>query len=391
MNTVQLLMTILRAEVLGSEELESITPALTEEALEKLYKLAKAHDLAHIVASALIKLGKLGKDELSKKWNKQFLLAVYRRQSQNEVLEQLCALFEENRIEHIPLKGSVLCHYYPEPWMRTGCDVDVLIHPEDADRAIKVLCEAGFTKEHTMPDHDYSLFAPNGVHLELHFVLTASAYLSDATKILKAVWEYTVPVENKIYQKLLKNEMFVFYHTAHMAKHFVHGGCGIRTFLDLWILNTHLTVDEKALYDLLNFASLANFYESARETAATWFQKEPYSEKTRQIERFVLTGGSYGSTQTNEAMKQARGIGKLQATVKAIFLPRKNMEFLFPNAKKYPILLPYYHVKRWFGIFRKDKRQKIKRMTQIQKDVTPTATQSAADLLVSLGLDKQIT
>lgn len=393
MSTVELLMTILRSEVLESEELEVIKSELTEEALEKLYKLSKAHDLAHIVASALIKLGKLGQDELSKKWNKQFLLAVYRRQQQNEVLEQLCALFEENRIEHIPLKGSVLCNYYPEPWMRTSCDIDILIHPEDTDRAIEVLCGAGFTHEKTLSLHDYSFYSDTKVHIELHIDLSNGRQILKAAPILKESWKHTHATENHTFQQQFSNEFFLFYHIAHMAKHFVNGGCGVRSFLDLYILKKRYTVDEKALRDLLLPAELLEFYNAACETVIAWFSQSGHSAKTRQMEQFVLTGGIYGTAVNEGTMKAAHGVetGTIRHWLKAIFLPRKNMELLYPKIEKHPILLPYYHVKRWFGIFRKDKRQKIKNTIQIQNEISPEATQSATDLLVSLGLDKQIT
>ena len=31
------------------------------------------------------------------------------------------------QIPFLPLKGSVIRQYYPEPWMRTSCDIDILV------------------------------------------------------------------------------------------------------------------------------------------------------------------------------------------------------------------------------------------------------------------------
>lgn len=39
------------------------------------------------------------------------------------------------------------------------------------------------------------------------------------------------PVSEYEYQE--RPEFFAYHHLAHMKYHFVHGGCGIRTFLDL--------------------------------------------------------------------------------------------------------------------------------------------------------------
>ena len=85
-----------------------------------LYKLSKAHDLAHLVGDALIKNDLIGNDEIKEKYQKQVMIAIYRYEKINYELNRLRSALNEARIPFIPLKGSVLRQYYPEPWMRTS-------------------------------------------------------------------------------------------------------------------------------------------------------------------------------------------------------------------------------------------------------------------------------
>ena len=153
MTESDILFALLRHQICGEEIGEEVKQALTPERLEKVYKLATSHDLAHLAGQSLSQLGLLGEDEVSGKFKKKAMQAVYRYVQVNFEYEQICATLEEAKIPFIPLKGSVLRHYYPEPWMRTSSDIDVLVTPENLDAAAAVLTEklgyqAGKKHEH---------------------------------------------------------------------------------------------------------------------------------------------------------------------------------------------------------------------------------------------------
>ena len=58
---------------------------------------------------------------------------------------RLCSRFREERIEVIPLKGGTLSQrLYGDPGMRQAEDIDLLIHPEDIERASYLLSEEGY-------------------------------------------------------------------------------------------------------------------------------------------------------------------------------------------------------------------------------------------------------
>ena len=82
-------------------------------------------------------------------WLEQYISkAVFRYEQLNYENERICMALEKAQIPFIPLKGSIIRKYYPESWMRTSCDVDVLVHEEDAEKAVDVLVkEYGYTQE----------------------------------------------------------------------------------------------------------------------------------------------------------------------------------------------------------------------------------------------------
>ena len=162
------------------------------------------------------------------------MLAVYRLEKLNYELTKLCGALEQAEIPFIPLKGSVLRQYYPEPWMRTSCDIDVLVHEENLKRTISYLTEhLGYSYE-SQSSHDVSLFSKNGNRIELHYDILGDNVIDSVETVLKTIWDVVEKSDNKRYQYKLPDEMFYFYHIAHMAKHFVStGSCGIRPFLDI--------------------------------------------------------------------------------------------------------------------------------------------------------------
>ena len=118
-NVIRAMTDLIASEVCG-KEIDKSQQTLTDEELAKLYKLSKSHDLAHLVGDALIKNDLIGNDEIKAKYQKQVMIAIYRYEKINYELNRLRSALNEAQIPFIPLKGSVLRQYYPEPWMRTS-------------------------------------------------------------------------------------------------------------------------------------------------------------------------------------------------------------------------------------------------------------------------------
>ncbi len=353
-----------------------------------LYKHANAHDLVHLVALGLKKNGLLKKeDPASAKFEKKILQAVFTTERIEYETARTSSLLEEAGIDHIPLKGAVLRPLYPEPWMRTSCDTDIFIHPEDCEKAISLLCEKLNYKrqeDHTL--HDYQLTSPNGVHLELHYDLIEDDLFPKTAPFLRSVWEEARCAEGFSHKKEMTAELFYFYHLVHMAKHFLEGGCGIRPFLDLFILEEKMPCNRDRLETMLAHSGLTSFYHVARELVSAWLSGKEKTDLAAKAEAYILRGGVYGSLENQSAVKAGQGEGGASSFLKMAFLDRESLAVIYPKLKEKPSLFPFYQVKRWFRIFNPKKRKKVQSIASSVSQVSKSKKEATARFLSELGL-----
>ena len=378
---------LIRNVVCGAELTEQDKAMLTPELLPRLYALSKSHDMAHIVAQGLFDLGLLGEDEISQKFQKQQMLAVYRYQKLNYELEQICQTLENAKIPFIPLKGSVIRQYYPEPWMRTSCDIDILVHEEDLDRAVALFEEKGY-KSDPKSSHDVSLYSVGGIHIELHYETVEEGRAVDANAILSNIWKYAAPQSFGSANMMLSDEMFYFYHIAHMAKHFEEGGCGIRPFLDLWILEHRVEHDDTGRNVPLEQGGLLTFANVSRRLSAVWFDDAEHDQITEQMQSYILFGGVYGTLDNRVAVQQNKRGGKIRYAMSRIFMPYDSLKFSYPILNKHKWLTPIMEIRRWFRLLRKGRVKRSLHELNINKAMSQEQIAETADLLQKLGLNE---
>lgn len=390
MTTNDIFFSIIRSEIHGIESASDIFEKLSFESYGQLYTLSKNHDLAHIMAAYLSRKGMLKDDEISNKFNKQLMIAFYREAQKECTLEQLAVILEDARLTHIMLKGAVIRDLYPQAWMRTSCDIDILIKKEDVDLAIETLCKAGYSRTDDSSTHDYSFMSPNNVHVELHYTLAQEGQLSRVDKMLESVWEsYVTLDEGRSYRYSMTPEVFILYHLAHMVRHLVYGGCGIRPIIDFWIIQNNMTFDNDKLKAMLEQTKLTKFYDVVAGLSSVWMDNAQHTEQTKLLEGYILTGGVYGTTGNSAQIEAARGVGKVRSFFNLMFLPKSTLEVIYPNLRKHPYMFPFYQVKRWFRIFNRRKRSKIKHLTATRNNVSQTSVESAKLMLEYLGLSDQ--
>lgn len=395
-NVTKTVIDCIKYEICGQKE-KIVLPEISARFLIEVYKFSKAHDVAHLVGDALNKSGvfenlpaDLDENEraaiakVKEKFDEQIFTAVYRYENINYELEQICKTLEEAKIPFIPLKGSVLRKYYPEPWMRTSCDIDILVKEKDADNAAEYLqtqLQYGVDRK---GQHDVSMFTASNVHVELHFKLLDSDFKQ--VKDLIDVWsgDEISLLSDSEYQ--MSKELFLLYHIYHMAKHFVHGGCGIKPFIDLWIIKNKVGFDEEKAQKMLQESGLLAFFERSTDLVNVWFEGKEHSEITQEMEDYILQGGVYGTLKQNLAMSQNKKGGKFRHLMSRIFLSYKDMAVYYPSLKKCPILFPFYQVRRWCRILFCGGRKAAMNEIKVNQNITTEEQERAKKLLEELNL-----
>ena len=379
----QYLFKILKSAISDDFSVQQTTNTYTEEMLHESIEISKKHDLLHLLVCGLEKHG-IKTDEQN--LTKHLLTAVYRYEQINYTLAMICEALENAEISFIPLKGAVMRKYYPEPWMRTSCDIDILVHEEDADRAALYLVNnCGFIYQ-GKSQHDISMYSPNKNHLELHYDLLEDNYANKSPEILKSVWTTAITRDGKEYWHEMPDEMFYFYHIAHMAKHFEEGGCGIKPFIDLWILDKLNKDNHKKRDELLEQGELLTFANAVRKLSKIWLGNEEHDAVSLQIERYILHGGVYGTMDNRVSIQQQKNGGKFKYICSRIFMPYDELKYKYPIIQKHKIMTPIIQLRRWCNLLKPSALKRSLHEAKINSNISKNEMDNVQVFLNDIGL-----
>lgn len=320
----------------------SVKERLDPHTLTAIYQYAKKHDLSHIIYGFLQKNGINAEPELLAKLKKDAMTAIYRYEGIKYCFNEICGILEENNIAFVTLKGAVLRDHYPKDLLRTSCDVDILVREADIDTAVAALKSRGY-RYGERNYHDVSMYSPGNVLLELHFSITEN--MDSLDRVLKDAWSYAHAADGSRME--FCKEFFTFHIYAHMAYHFLTGGCGLRSLMDIWVMENRMQCSYICASELLKKAGIYRFAQKISELSKKCFSGEALDSFDEKVFCYVLDGGVYGSTENSVAVRKNVSGSNLKYALKRLFLPYKTMVVPYPVLKKAPYLLPFFWVVRW--------------------------------------------
>lgn len=379
---LQVLLALIRYAVSGEEPPASLADGLSGKLADRVLALAEHHSVTPMAAQILHKLADRLDEETAEKCKAVLFSAVMRYERMNYEYQETCGVLEQAGISFIPLKGAVLRERYPEPWLRTSCDIDILVR--DVDTAARVLSENGYVNK-GKGSHDILFRTPGGMSLELHFVLIETDKRVNA--VLEHVWDYADPTAPGSSRYILRDEMLYFYHLAHMAKHFSMAGCGIRFFVDTWLLTARTPCDPSARTALLEKGGLNAFGVNAEKLSRVWLEGGVMDPLLAQMETFILQSGTLGSNSNQVRVHKAKTAGKTGFLLYRIFMPYSGMRLKYPVLKKCPVLLPIFWIVRWVQLLTQGSKRKnaLQEMKMNQK-LDPQSIRATKWMLDELGL-----
>lgn len=374
------LLSLLTCAVGGRAASPDMLSQMSDEDIREIYDSAKKHDLAHLVGVAL-ETAEPGDKNRYKPFVTEEIKAMYRYEWLTGEYKKICAVLEQHEIPYIPLKGSVIRALYREPWHRTSSDIDILIPEERMENALAIFeNELSYTRTGATLQ-DVSLTAPNGVHFELHF--DGGEKYVDCSEI----WADARPANPGSYQHILSAEMLLLTHIAHMAKHFVNGGCGLRPFLDLWLIKEKLPYDAEKLSRMLDSHQLTDFGNVMFGIVAVWFDHKTPTETEKITQDYIFSGGVYGNLYNSISVTRSRQNICIYV-IQRIFPPRSSLLASYPVLKRHPWQLPLCWVRRWIRLIREGKLKQIQVEYNINRRLDAGQLNHTDDLLTQLGLTK---
>lgn len=200
----------------------------------KVCGIAYHQSVLPLVYSALPK--ETAKNECSD-FEKVYLMQLYSNEQQMYFLQKMTEVFEENGVEYCILKGCTAAQLYHCCDCRVSGDVDILIDETDEKKAENLLSEKlkMTVKPRSKDGHHFLATHPNGGLFEIHVKLYSSAFdnIVLENKFKKTEPYRKIEIKGRFSAYALGLNDNLFFLTAHLIKHFVKEGCGIRQITDL--------------------------------------------------------------------------------------------------------------------------------------------------------------
>ncbi len=310
---------------------------------------------------------------------------------QLSALERLYAVFEQNEIDYMPLKGALLKYMYPSTDMRPMGDADILIRMEQYDRTRNVMQSLGFA-EGVVTDHEL-VWKSADASVELHKKLLPR-YNRDYHAYYGDGWRLARRVSPDGFRYAMCDEDELVYLITHLAKHYRKGGIGLRHLVDIWVYcRRKPQLDFLYIDEQLRRLDLMPFGENIIRTAKTAFEGGTPDAVGEAILAKMFTGGAFG-THENRVLFEAAlknntehdlSRSRFKIALFHAFPPYATMKKIYPALDGKPVLTPAYWIVRGFDLLLHG-RDRIRRQSEDMKTMSDENIQNYYDELEYVGL-----
>lgn len=321
--------------------------------LAMLYRIVRRQ---HLSAFLWEYASRLPDSPVRRAWEKDKELAALKDLTYTEEKENVDRALSAEGLRFLYLKGSVLKRLWGDPSFRYMGDMDFLYEGDDAALR-RALESVGYTaKNFTSRDfsHHFVFSKDPWFTLEPHFEL----FDSDnpyAGKLI-GLFDRAKPNEKLPGRYEISEEDLYLHCLLHARKHIVHGGIGVRSFLDfVFLLRAYPDLTERErVRAFLADGGLEPFEARVRRIAALLSDPGSIPDAEDETELSTLfCAGLYGSTeksfgnQLNTESKRSR-FPRLRFLLKRAFPPLLSMAHRKIRAPLSWIVYPYYWFRRFF-------------------------------------------
>lgn len=339
--------------------------------IEELYNIAQKHKITSLIYGVLSNIKNLDKNsEAMKSWKMQSIIVEMNQiQRSMEFIKVYDDMLKKN-IKPIVVKGIVCRNLYPNPDSRISGDEDILIREEDFKLCDEVLINNNIVnfENKSFNDSDVVTYFRNDIKLaiEVHKTL----FNEDEEEHVHLFNEfYKNCFEEYIQLNINGQTVYTFHHTmnllyliSHTAKHFLHGGVGIRQVCDIikFIEVYHNEINwtdlwyklKSVKYDYFTFAllSIGELYLGLNNNLVkypSYYNKEEID--CRYLLEDILDAGIFGDSTierkqsaliTLDAVNNSNKSNSKFRFVSALFPSASKLQGRYSYLKDKPFLLP---------------------------------------------------
>lgn len=328
-----------------SSVLNGVEPVAMPEGmtLEGLYAYQNEQDVTNMAYVALQKLG-FSAGQL-KEFQEDYKLNMLREARFELGGQQVFDAFEKAEINFLPLKGAILKNYYPNPALRTFTDIDIYVG-KDFEKAEKELFELGYEKTGFDEHNDVGYSKKPSLHIELHKELFPDDY--DFEGYFDEPFKHTDLKDGYKYYHLYKTDDFFIHVLCHLYKHFTFGGCGLRQYLDIYVMTKKMELDMDYIRSELKSFGMEGFLDTTLKLDRFFFDGEKPDDELIEIAEFVFNNSTFGNAENRLVLDYDKQNGEKRTLWGNItyFMDRWQLKYsqMIPRYKvlKYlPFLLPF--------------------------------------------------
>lgn len=332
-----------------------------------LFPAARMHSVCAMVCMALERSKAFGQaaPEIQKQWLNAKNKAVRKNMLLDAERESVIEEMERAQIWYMPLKGSILKDWYPRYGMREMVDNDILFDPAKREQVRSIFLSRGYEVHYRKGNHDVYC-KPPVYNFEMHMALFDKRVCEDLSEKYANVKEKLLPDQGKPYQYHFTQEDFYLFVLAHAYRHYSHGGTGIRTLTDVYVMNRKIgqSLDWDYVNQELERLGIRDYENNSRVLAEKIFgTQKPTTEFTltepeQEMLRYYLGSSTFGTIE-NQVTNQLRSIQTDGKPISFFTKFKYSLTRLFPNLKwckkhypfiyRHPWLLPAFWIWRLFN------------------------------------------
>ena len=337
---------------------------LTNPDWDEIYLLARKNNLAPAICDTALALPEFS---AAPQHIRDKYLHTLIAQSGAQLLrtESFFAVYQEfldRGIRPLVLKGIVCRSLYPKPELRLSCDEDIWIPPESLSESDRILRKAGYTPAIPCESADIETVqaltyvgASLTIELHIHPFGTSREIMLKMNRLFEDAFATAVmmEIEGQTVYTLNDTDHYLFLF-AHLYKHFLGAGVGIRQITDLLLFGQqfHDRIDFNRVHKAVSSLGGTSFYRAVLAVGAEYLgfhkihSRFPEKELTLLMDD-LLESGCFGNEtraqQLSSAYVSVRNItGKgRQRSLHSLFFP--SVQGLAPRYRflyRFPWLLP---------------------------------------------------
>ena len=313
---------LLRIALSSSSEGLSVFPVCSPDEWLKLQELATNQGLVGIAYAGICRLPAESRPpmELLLQWAGEAELIRGQNRMLNQEAARLTDIFAARGERSAILKGPANARLYPDPYSRQGGDIDIWVSGGH-EHVLHLLQELGMPcaeEPKSLESHHHVHLAPgiSEADVEVHFLPSSGCWNPFMDARLKRFLGREIENSEKVPEGFFvpSNRFALVMQMAHIQRHFMRNGIGLRQLTDYFVLLQRLTPGERDEIAAL----MPKFGLSRTCRALMWVLGhvfglerrqmlcEPDARRGKWMLKDVIAGGNFGFFSVRERSKNFR-------------------------------------------------------------------------------------